>query len=364
LLGCGKVVHEDAVDLERGERCGEWITLADGTAAGGLGLSGLVFRVDPERGGEELWAIADQYGRASGQGSALYRIDPRGARVMESPVSIAVARELDTPYRAYLEQAPDYECLTRLLQGDGAASDHETFVAVIEDDRLGQLGDLPPAVVSISVDLCGRLPRAEVTAVTPIRLPDSPAPSDRSVQCEGCAADDAGFLYLALEGDPPASLPEIHRLALDSLGSSGPLQLESFGARFCDLVEPADLADLTLNDVAFLPRRDPGGPRVLLALARNQERVYLLDLDRLALVARWDLGLVGPDGERVEWLSPEGIAADSSGRVWIVNDPVGRAGNDWKYRPRSGDDMAPNYTSLTPMLHALLYDPTDLGLRR
>ena len=107
-------------------------------------------------------------------------------------------------------------------------------------------------------------------------------------------------------------------------------------------------ARLNLNGVQFLRR---GGRPFLLALARDQERVLLIALDTKRVERIVDLILLSPEGTRIKWVSPEGIALDAERkRVWVINDPDSVRNN---YRT-AGSSAADGPVALyTPLLFDL-----------
>ena len=60
-----------------------------------------------------------------------------------------------------------------------------------------------------------------------------------------------------------------------------------------------------------------------------------------------DLVLLSPDGSRIKWVSPEGIAVDpKDGRLWLINDPDSVRNNYRAVRAESAKGMFALYTPL------------------
>jgi len=63
------------------------------------------------------------------------------------------------------------------------------------------------------------------------------------------------------------------------------------------------------------------------------------------------LDLRDPAGNRIHWVSPEGLAIDQEGeRLWIINDPDSVKGN---YRRRGKKKASGPYALYTPLLFEL-----------
>ena len=91
--------------------------------------------------------------------------------------------------------------------------------------------------------------------------------------------------------------------------------------------------------------------RYLLLAARDEERIIVLDARSYRILRVVDVDFRGPGGERLKWVSPEGIAVDSRlNRVYVISDPDSIHGN---YRRRENREAEGNYASMVPLLFTL-----------
>ena len=323
---------------------GIWVADAEGkpTPPGsftrGLQTSGLVFREG------ELWSIGDQRSQFPGQ---IFRMDARTARLLEKPVKLEVPEEKpgeNSEFAAY-RRIPnsDFEgfALDPLEPGTlyAITEDKIPWVAEIHLER-SQEGPAPASH------------RARIVQLGRIRFPPDAEPwrEDPNFRFEGCAIhDDGKTLYLAFERAKD-ELPRLYRSGLVAARSGKEIALEKVPVAFGDVPPRKDKpeARLNLNDIAFF--RHEGRP-ALLAIARDQERLLVIDLDRSAVARCVDLDLLDPTGAAIEWASPEGVAIDPPrGRVWIITDPdsVGKS-----YRARAERAPTGQFADYSPLLYEL-----------
>jgi hypothetical protein len=185
--------------------------------------------------------------------------------------------------------------------------------------------------------------------LTPIALPAGLASwrDDPNFRWEGCAVSESGeTLYLAFERAKD-DLPRIYELPLKSARSGKAASLKELAIHFADVPRRPDKASalLNLNDIQFLNRQ---GRPYLLAVARDQERVLVVDLEKGNVTRVVDLDLRDPAGNAIEWVSPEGLAIDAAtDRIWLINDPDSVRGN---YRARSEPGATGEFADYSPLL--------------
>jgi hypothetical protein len=113
-------------------------------------------------------------------------------------------------------------------------------------------------------------------------------------------------------------------------------------------------AKLNLNDIQFLriagsPHDSAAGLPHLLGIARDQERLILIDLDRKRVRRIVDLILLDPSGAAIEWVSPEGLALDpAEDALWLINDPDSMQRN---YRARKDEAPSGRFAEYCPLLY-------------
>jgi hypothetical protein len=283
----------------------------------GLQTSGLVYQDGV------LWAVGDQRGEHP---ASFFRIDPATARLLGPPVridaSLSPIRE-ESEFEAYRAiPNPDFEGLSTV------PGEPETLLAVTEAKTpwLVELRLLPQAADSP--------PRVRAMHIRPLDLPKGLAPwrGDANFRFEGLAVSpNARSIYLAFERDE-ANLPRLYRTDTAGFRAGKAPVLEEIPLPFDRVPRrpDKDKALLNLNDLLALPRE---GRCELLALARDQERILVLDPERRTIERIVDLDLLDPEGRAIEWVSPEGMAAEPAGdALWLINDPDSERGN---FRRRS-----------------------------
>jgi len=314
---------------------GRWVLDQEGKAVRpreferGLQTSALLTR------GDLLWTIGDQRGEWPW---ALLAIDPATARLRWGPIKLRLG---DPPGGNPL--FAEYASI-RNSDFEGLAADPKdasVLYGITEDKRQW--------VVKIRLDEKSSPPGAVIEEITALEFPaDLKAYRDDSnYRIEGIAvSDDGRTMYLAWERATD-NLPRIYSLPAAEGCSGKTARPREVPIPFAAVAPRADKpsALLNLNDLAFLRH---GGRPLLLAIARDQERILVIDLDEAKVKSTLDLDLRAPGGEAVMWVSPEGIAVDPArDRLWIINDPDSIRGN---YR-RAGDQTAEgNFAAMAPLL--------------
>jgi hypothetical protein len=320
---------------------GTWVADADGRPVSpgsftrGLQPSGLVTR----RG--ELWSIGDQRSEFPGH---FFRIDPATGRLIGKPIRLELPGDGEdggeevTAYRGIPNS--DFEGLAI------HPKDADTFFAVTED-KIPWIAEVH--VEGADAPGAAAAPRARIVRLTRILLPeDTPSwRNDPNFRMEGCAvSEDAATMYLAFERAKD-DLPRIYRVPVAEVRSGKPLKLDLLPVDFASVPRRIDKpqARLNLNDLQLLRAE---GRTIFLAVARDQERLLVIDLESGKVTRVLDLVLLDPTGGAIHWVSPEGLAVDpGTDRVWIINDPDSVETN---YRTRGAAAPAGLFAEYSPLL--------------
>ncbi len=311
---------------------GRWLLTADGSPAPhdgltrGLQTSGLAWY------GEQLWSVGDQRSAFPG---CLFVIDPQTARLTGPPIPLFAERD---DIRSLLADWGRID-----LEGiDSLSRDEPRFVVLVEDE------DTAALVVRVNAPRT----RATVEAIWQFRFPNDTPPEpfrgDSNYRLEGIAIDrNARDGFVAFERDR-SNRPLLFRFELARAPATGigPVQLEPVRLDCWEQIGGKQKTLLNVNGLEFT--RTAAGARRLFVLCRDRELVFIVDLDSRQLVAQVEIDFRSPDGDRIEWASPEGIAIDRDGnRVFIVSDPDSTDGN---WRLRSTPRAAGRFSEFVPLL--------------
>jgi uncharacterized protein YjiK len=311
---------------------GLWVLLQDEQPAPtddfqrGLQTSGLAWD------GTLLWSVGDQ--RASYPGY-LYAIDPQSGRLVRPPIPLA-ASEPSIQARLDAWRRLDLEDIAILSVAE------RRFVAVLEDK----------ATAALVLHLNEQSDAAVVTAVWVFHFPlgEAPVPyrRDPNYRLEGIAVDHKERRgYVGFERDLHG-LPNLYQFDLDSAPLAGiaTVQLEPLHFTAWDKLCGKSGALLNVNGLQFV--RTPSGDPRLFVLCRDRELFFVMDPHSGRLIEQVELGLRSPEGEPIEWPSPEGIAVDSKRRlVYIISDPDSTDGN---YRLRGTPTATRQFAQFVPLL--------------
>jgi hypothetical protein len=296
----------------------------------GLQTSGLVWHSG------RLWSLGD---RNSSEPKRLLEIDPDTGALKNRPLLLAdperKAGEADCCELYRNTPTPDFEALS-------ADPRHPQLVHTVTEVH-------GPWLISFRIPGPNR-PEFTVVRVRDLVLPpdlrDSGVPSLNS-RIEGLAlADDGRHVYFALERASD-DLPRLLEADLGAQPEAERLPLHAIDVDFAGIPPRADKPDskLNLNDLAFI--RLAGRPH-LIGVARDQERLLLVDLERPEHPGWVDLDLRAPDGCRIVWVSPEALAVDpETDRLWLLNDPAPEPG---RYTCSDSDHPSPLFERFTPLL--------------
>jgi hypothetical protein len=330
LATAGSAATEPSLELR-----GRWVFDKDGKAVGpeafrrGLQLSALAWRKG------ELWTLGDQRGQYPGH---LLRLDLASARLSAAPARLHVpepAAGENRHFAAYREIAnSDFE-------GLAFHPTEEDVVFAVSEDKVPWIAEIHLRAADAG--------EPEIVRLTELRFPKGLEcwRANKNFRIEGLAiSDDGRAVYFAFERATD-DLPRVLRSTLEAARSGDEVELEVVPVDFAVLPRRANKgpALLNLNDIQFL--RLEGRPH-LVAVARDQERLILIDLEAGKVTRALDLDLRDDAGHAIQWVSPEGLAFDeASDRLWIVNDPDSERGN---YRRRDEETASGNYALYAPLL--------------
>jgi uncharacterized protein YjiK len=320
---------------------GRWVLDAEGKAVApreferGLQSSALVY------GHGVLWSVGDQRSEYPGH---VFRIDPERARISGKPLRVeAAGADLEKPlFRDYFSiRNPDFEGLAwHPLREDA-------LLVVTEDKR--------QTILDVQLERPaggGDFERARLRSITELDFPAGVAPyrEDMNYRLEGVAASKSRRrVYLAYER-LANELPALFALSVEAACAGGSARPERLAINFAALPRRAD-KEKTLLNINGLELIDHGGKELLLAVARDQERLVLIDPEAPAALAAVDLRLLAPGEREVFWVSPEGLAIDAAhDRLWLINDPDSIRGN---FRLAAEEKASGRFAELAPLLFEL-----------
>jgi hypothetical protein len=316
------------------EARGRWVldALGKSTPPGsftrGAQTSGLTY------GAGMLWSIGDQRSRYPG---CLFRLDPANARFAGKPLRLRPKphRGTDAAFGEYL-RIPNSD-----FEGLAFHPGNPSVLFAVTEDKVPWIAEIH--LVSPE--------EAHLVGLTPVGYPRGLEPwrDDTNFRLEGVTLSaDGGTLYSAFERSAD-DFPRLLRMPLARARGGEFARFQDVSLPLRDIAGRGDKprARLNMNGLQWI---STGTSSALLAVARDQERILVARLDEQQVVAI-DLDLRSPEGKRIKWVSPEGIAADpSSNRLWIVNDPDSVRGN---YRARDDTSATGQFAQFTPLLFEL-----------
>lgn len=318
---------------------GRWIFGFDGKPVlprkfeRGLQTSGLVFRDG------RLWSVGDQRSQFPGH---IFLLGLKHDRLVAPPVRTALAKdsELSPNAKEYSTvRNPDLEGLAIHPLRRNA------FLSVTEDKQSW--------IVEIVVTEPLSSPsQATITRLTKLAFPDGTTPhqNDLNYRAEGITISrSTNRVYLAYERLKDG-LPRIFTLPLSEAVSGAVARPREVAFDFSTISrrkgKPNALLNLNGLDVVTVGGRDK-----IVAVARDQERLFVLDPEEKTIDQIIDLDLRSPLGEKILWVSPEGVGIDAkSGRLWIVNDPDSIRG---RYRLAKNKKASGNFAAFAPLVFEL-----------
>jgi hypothetical protein len=336
---------------------GKWLTDLHGQTLADPQSSGFTWRHN------EIIHIGDNSADAPLL-NKLLRINPQTAQLNAAPLAITVADTvLNSCFGELFAQHPDFEALTWNRQDD------TVFVTVTEDSAFISLSpeckqrygdtnatDYPTLLVKIETDQA--LSRAEITAVRPVQFPKAAnvgnAPNDG---IEGLAFDNSGYLYLALEQNA-ANAPMIFKTPYDSnfWQQDGYVTVQDTAF----VLPVADNNDHPINDLDYLPSPKAGHPGYLVAVARNDDQLWIIDLSQQQPPFVQQLEFYAPTGsdnscpayEKLVQTAIEGVAVHAD-MLYLVNDAWKKHYADNIQCPAN----AANFNKFAPLMFSTPIDP-------
>ncbi|MBZ9610629.1 hypothetical protein [Rheinheimera maricola] len=336
---------------------GKWITDRQGQTLTDPQSSGFTWRHG------ELIHLGDN-SAAEPMRNKLLRINPNTAQLNAEPLNITVSEQvLKGCFGELFSKYPDFESLT------WDRTDDTVLISVTEDSsfitlsaeckaRYGDTNstDFPTLLVKIETD--SQLSRAEITAVRPVKFPKAAKvgnfPNDG---IEGLAIDNAGNLYLALEQNI-ANAPMIFKTPYgnDFWQQDGYVKVQD--AQF-NLPIP-DNKDHPINGLDYLPAKKHNHPGYLIAAARNDDQLWIIDLaqqqppfvQQMLYYAPTPADSTCPAYEPIAQTAIEGVAVYGD-TVFLVNDA-------WKKRYPDNIQCtanAANFNKFATLLFSLPVDP-------
>ncbi|HAK95339.1 MAG TPA: hypothetical protein DCM87_10130 [Planctomycetes bacterium] len=261
---------------------------------------------------------------------------PRETRLTEDPVEILPGPGLPEALRRRYESKPnpDFEDIAADPARPGV------FFAVVEQD----------AMLLLEITRRDARGPAAITAIAEILAPDyAPWRADLNYRMEGLAVAGPGPEIIVAFERAEDSLPRLYKVVWKPGETS--LPAVPLAVPFDTLTPREGKGLLNINALAYLKH---GGAETLLLLARDHERLLVLDLATRAFTRIVDLDFRGPDMEKLVWTSPEGLAVDAeAGIAYMISDPDSERGN---YRAGGAADAAGNYADLVPLLFAVPLD--------
>jgi len=315
--GCNAQLTEHAI-------AGKWITDLNGQTLANPQSSGFTWRHG------EIIHIGDNSADAAMR-NKLLRINPLTGQLNAEPISLTVSAQLlNGCFGELFRQNPDYEALIWDRQDD------TVLISVTEDSAFVRLSpecqaqfgdthstDYPTLLVKIETDKA--LSRAEITAVRPVQFPKDAlvgnAPNDG---IEGLAIDNNNNLYLALEQNA-ANAPMIFKIPYNAEFWQTPDYVKVQDSRF--VLPLPDNKDHPINDLDYLPSPKAGHPGYLVAVARNDDQLWIIDISQQQPPYVQQMAYFAPTGadnscpayEKMVQTAVEGVAVHGDS-LYLVND--------------------------------------------
>jgi hypothetical protein len=340
---------------------GQWLLDSQNATLLDPQSSGLTFRHN------ELLHIGDNSADPAMR-NLLLRIDPDTAQLKAPPIPITVAASLkNSCFAQLLHGVPDFEALTwdRL--------DDTTLITVTEDSRAYTLSaecqakytntfatDYPSLLVKIKVDKA--LSQAQIVAVRPVQFPQSAQVGNFANDgIEGLAFDNDRNLFLALEKNS-ANVPMIFtsRYTADFWQDESFVTVSDAQLNMPNFIGNDVKSNHPINALDYLPSNKIAHPGYLIAVARNDDQLWILDLAKQAPAYVQNIGFYAATPansqcasyEKLSQTAAEGVAVHGN-KVFIVNDP-------WKRHYADNiqcADNAANFTRFSPLLFTLQVNP-------
>tara|TARA_R110002126_G_scaffold15664_8_gene63927 strand:- start:503 stop:1642 length:1140 start_codon:yes stop_codon:yes gene_type:complete len=303
--------------------------------------------------------------------NVLLKINPQTGQLNGAPIAITVAKPLMTGcFATLLAGYPDWESLTWDRQDD------TTLISVTEDSSEYQLtGDCasryrathstPYPTLLVKIKTNKALTQAEIVAVRPVQFPKQAAVGNFSNDgIEGLAFDNSGNFYLALEKNQSnAPMIFVTPYAADFWQNDDFVTVTDAGFT----LPVPDANNHPINGLDFLPHPDTKHPGYLLAAARNDDQLWVIDISRQQAPFVQQLHFYAPTAnapesseitdacaayEKLANTSIEGVAV-AANQIYLVNDP-------WQSQYPKNIQCPANaarFKQFSPLLFQLSIDP-------
>ena len=336
---------------------GKWITNLQGQTLVDPQSSGFTYRHG------ELIHLGDN-SAAEAMRNKLLRINPQTGQLTAEPLHISVSEQvLAGCFGALFASYPDFESLT------WDRVDDTVFISVTEDSSFVSLSpeckarfgethstDYPTLLVKIDTDQA--LSRAEITAVRPVQFPKAAQvgnfPNDG---IEGLAIDNAGVLYLAMEQNA-ANAPMIFQTPYDKNFWQ---QQDYVRVKDSGFVLPvADDKDHPINGLDYLPAKKAGHPGYLVAAARNDDQLWIIDLSQQQMPFVQQMVYLAPTPADSPCPAYEPIVQTAIEGVAIQGDTVYLVNDAWKKHYPDNIQCKANaahFNKFAPLLFSLPVNP-------
>ena len=338
---------------------GQWLNDVNGQSMTDPQSSGLTLRHG------ELIHIGDNSAALSMR-NILLRINPQTGQLITAPVNITLAEPLTTGcFAELLKDYPDWESLTWDRQDD------TTLITVTEDssafklspecaDRFADTYSTPYPTLLVKIKTDKALTQAEIVAVRPVQFPAGAAVGNFSNDgIEGLAFDNNSNLYLALEKNQ-ANAPMIFvtPYTADFWNTDAFVVVADSGFK----LPVPDANNHPINGLDYLRHPDSSHPGYLVAAARNDDQLWIIDISQQQPPFVQQLHFYAPTYnnsshncpayEKMHNTSIEGVAV-AGNKVYLVNDP-------WKSNyPKNiqCQTNAAKFEQFSPLLFKLNTDP-------
>lgn len=334
---------------------GQWITEQNGDVM-----------LNPQTSGLAVWrgkllTISDGSAHIS-QRHELHVLDGQTGKLAEQGLKMQLSADVEKScFGQYLAGEPDYEALVVDPDND------KVFYIVTEDaTRTGILspkckhlykdtGSTAYPTLLVRLEL-GSDEQITVTHTRPLKFSEAYEvgnyPNDG---IEGLAMSPDRTLYLALEKDSHRQ-PRIFTLELNDAFWQTDV--------FAQVTDPQlklpqfDAGNHPINGMDYM--RTANGEEFLIAAARNDDEIWVVDLSATKETKRIPVVFYAPTGngeqcepwELLDNTSLEGVAVDSDG-IWLINDP-------WKANYKKNiqcTNNAAKYKDMAPLLFKLPVQP-------
>lgn len=346
-----------ANEVKHGTAAGIWLTDLQGDTLTDPQSSGFTWRHN------EIIHLGDN-SAIEAMRNKLLKVNPQTAQLNAPPITITVSDHvLNGCFGELFRQYPDFEALTWDRQDD------TVLVTVTEDSRFVSLSpeckarygetnstDYPTLLVKIETDEA--LTQAQITAVRPVQFPKAAlvgnAPNDG---IEGLAFDNSGNLYLALEQNA-ANAPMIFKTAYNANFWQQDDYVKVQDSAF--VLPVPDDKDHPINDLDYLPSPKANHPGYLVAVARNDDQLWIIDISQQQPPFVMQMSYYAPTGSASDCPAYEKMVQTAVEGVAVYQDSLYLVNDAWKKHYPDNIQCAANaanFHKFAPLLFRVTVDP-------